>query len=198
MASSTDESKPRRSKVVDPNSFRARLGAMMRLMRERRRVSLSKTAEETGGSGINALSRAEKGQTASPRLVELYEETFEDKILLFLASEHPADCVGSTAKMGQLERALAEMSVELDRVKKENGRLHGILTSWKRILVHYNLWHLAARAIVKAPPPPPPSMQRPSRRPPDVEPSAEAEAEVEAGSALDEEDAETSSEGATS
>jgi hypothetical protein len=144
-ASSTQEVVKKSTKRVDHDGFRARLGRVMTQMREHRNVSIKKAAVAIE-SDYTPVYRAEKGLTSSPRLVELYEEAFEDKVLIFLASDHPKDCAASTKKLVSMERMISDLTRELEQVKLENGKLHGLLKRWTRILVYYNLFHLARPA----------------------------------------------------
>jgi hypothetical protein len=144
-AAPAQEDLKKSKKRVDQDGFRARLGRVMTQMREHRNVSIKKAAVAIE-SDYTPVYRAEKGLTSSPRLVELYEEAFEDKVLIFLASDHPKDCAASTKKLASMERMISDLTRELEKVKLENGKLHGLLRRWKRILVHYNLFHLAMPA----------------------------------------------------
>lgn len=153
------------TKSREAGAFRVRVGRVLRQMREARGQRVE-TLSDAIGACLSSVRRIESGDSLNPKVVEAYEEEFDDQVLVFLGSDHPSDCAASVRRLKVLERQILEYQQELKRTQIENGKLHGLLRRWKRILVYYKLWHLALpkgqTLPVQVPPRAMPSIGEPS------------------------------------
>ena len=114
--------------------WKKRLGTILAKMRVARFGTMTRRQyAEKLGTSVRQIERTENGASLSPTMIGLYERNCEDKILIFLASEHPPGCTGSLTVQRESTEKVASLEIELKQAQIDNGRLRGIIKRHDRI-----------------------------------------------------------------
>jgi transcriptional regulator with XRE-family HTH domain len=115
--------------------WKTRFGRILGRMRSSKLGTLSKKEfAKMLGCSERQVERTEHGDSLSPAMIDLYEKACGDRVLVFLASEHPPGCAGSLTAQKEIAAKLETVNQELHQAKVDNGRLRGILKRQDRLL----------------------------------------------------------------